>query len=490
MKRIIYLSVCSLLSFIELHAESTSRELARPLVWLKEFNQSSDFRESGLNFNPCTGFKSGAVSPGLKDDIRSLECATIFTVYVDSLFEKEKSIWQITGGFGDMKLTTRSMTSRSGKMNIPYEDKKRKGSKQACINTFCNRGCNTFTGNDFSLMRPELSFGGELAAEQPGERLHTLAEFMLFDRELDGDEIQITESYLALKYGISLEGDYLVSTGDILWDAGENQSHSIDIAGIGRDDRTGLYQKQSTAFGSDEKLVIGVNRIYSSNAKNNSLLYDLNFLLWGDNGETFRLNTTNAAKAGQMLLSPKSWLMDVKGDSTSKYATQLTIDTRKFLAGDYSKDCFFLVIDRSATPGFPAAGRTYIRPDSISRDRIAYFNDIHWDTDGSGKDLFTFGFRPSLYPAALEDRLSSGAADFEVFPNPTSNGKFQTVIHLEKPADVLVQVYDLSGRLVYAKERKGESEYIIDHRIDGPAANYIIRMLTPDAELFRVLVSQ
>jgi hypothetical protein len=65
-------------------------------------------------------------------------------------------------------------------------------------------------------------------------------EVILFLRSVSPVERQKVESYLALKYGISLNQEfpvsYLNSTGETIWDAELNAAYCQNIAGIGRDD--------------------------------------------------------------------------------------------------------------------------------------------------------------------------------------------------------------------------------------------------------------
>ena len=48
-----------------------------------------------------------------------------------------------------------------------------------------------------------------------------------------------------IKYGIIISSDYLASDATTLWDATANSTYHNDVAGIGRDDASGLNQKQS-----------------------------------------------------------------------------------------------------------------------------------------------------------------------------------------------------------------------------------------------------
>lgn len=56
------------------------------------------------------------------------------------------------------------------------------------------------------------------------------------------------DTYLAIKYGITLSGgtlDYLNGNGEIIWNKTVNATYKNDITVIGRDDCQQLNQKQS-----------------------------------------------------------------------------------------------------------------------------------------------------------------------------------------------------------------------------------------------------
>ncbi len=74
-------------------------------------------------------------------------------------------------------------------------------------------------------------------------------EVFIYNRDLTPAEIQRLESYMALKYGITLNGgltDYVASDGtSLMWTASANTGYQFRITGIGKDDCTMLHQKQS-----------------------------------------------------------------------------------------------------------------------------------------------------------------------------------------------------------------------------------------------------
>lgn len=109
------------------------------------------------------------------------------------------------------------------------------------------------------------------------------------------------QSYLAVKYGITLgvngtSQDYVNSDGTVIWDVNTgvpaNDVFNYDIAGIGRDDASELYQKQSRSVNNAADgtgrtqgvLTMGITDLYDTNSQNPHTLENKQFLMWGNNG--------------------------------------------------------------------------------------------------------------------------------------------------------------------------------------------------------------
>lgn len=70
----------------------------------------------------------------------------------------------------------------------------------------------------------------------------TIAEAILYDRDLTTTEQQHVRSYLAVKYGLSLPTDYVNFANTVIWDQSTNTGYNTDIIGIGIDNSIGLSQ--------------------------------------------------------------------------------------------------------------------------------------------------------------------------------------------------------------------------------------------------------
>lgn len=124
-----------------------------------------------------------------------------------------------------------------------------------------------------------------------------IAEVITYNsRKLDGtSERRRIESYLALKYGITLGNngtslDYVDSNGNTVWDINTgNPTEDVfnyNIAGIFRDDSSNHSQKQSKTINTTNDITIGLGDIFTTNnANTNTFSNDRMYLTWGnDNG--------------------------------------------------------------------------------------------------------------------------------------------------------------------------------------------------------------
>ena len=147
---------------------------------------------------------------------------------------------------------------------------------------------------NFAAATTKLVLGNEVLLNLPCQI--DLAEVIIYSNSLSTSEINKIESYLAVKYGFTLNqlaannNNYTATNGTITWDRTLNSGYSNDITGIGRDDATALSQKQSKSI-NPTALVTLLNGTYpggsfpATNAANsNTFSNDLSYLLTGDNG--------------------------------------------------------------------------------------------------------------------------------------------------------------------------------------------------------------
>lgn len=146
-----------------------------------------------------------------------------------------------------------------------------------------------------------------------------ISEVIFYDRRLNDNERLQVNSYLALKYGLTLKtaagalSDYLTSNGSItMWTASKNAGYGERITGIGRDENGSLFQKQSRSQldGANVHLAIG-NVLAASNGENsNTIANDLSFFTFSDNGQAAAFNTPVTGLGAVTLRMPRIYKID------------------------------------------------------------------------------------------------------------------------------------------------------------------------------------
>jgi hypothetical protein len=146
---------------------------------------------------------------------------------------------------------------------------------------------------EYELGTDKFSLGSNaiLGGDDKGFLGH-IGEMICYQEKLTDTERSKVNTYLAVKFGITLDntgggviGDYIASNGTVIWDASNNSSFHNQVIVIGRDDASGLSQKQSTTF--DDSLQIYVGSLTTDNASNaGTITNDLSFITIGHNGGT------------------------------------------------------------------------------------------------------------------------------------------------------------------------------------------------------------
>jgi|GEM_PF-3682325 len=134
-----------------------------------------------------------------------------------------------------------------------------------------------------------------------------LPEVIAYNRLLTPLERRMVESYLAVKYGISLPVSYIGSGGQLLWDIAASADYNHRIAALYRDDRSGLVQEESaTSYEEAPRFTdqAAHDYFYLANPNNRSSesrllavgrgdglsLGEGEYLFWGDNNASTSLH--------------------------------------------------------------------------------------------------------------------------------------------------------------------------------------------------------
>jgi hypothetical protein len=226
---------------------------------------------------------------------------------------------------------------------------------------------------------------------QPKEKLPVTAyrgavpEVLLYNRILTLSERRRIQSYLSIKYGISMEQDifpnsYYSASGEEIWDASRLGACSVRITGIGRDDLSGLRQTRSTNADAP-----GLPHVALDEAQT---LPDRAFLLWGDNGSDLGMERQQGLPARLQ----RQWMSQASGDMAG-LSTRMSFSTVHFRELPGKGEFYWLAVDRSGTGRYPAGQTAYRRCDT-REGNAASFHNLHWDTPNA---VFTLMQAPAFF---------------------------------------------------------------------------------------------
>jgi len=180
-----------------------------------------------------------------------------------------------------------------------------------------------------------------------------IAEVIVYAKRVSLDERKRVETYLALKYGITLIQDkvYKDSGGTNFWTAGNNGGYKNDIAGLGRDDASPLRQSISKSINSDAIITMatGGDFISKNDDSRSALGDDRSFLVWSNNDELGTWSSTDAPANGKIL--KRVWKVQKTGTQNS-VSLQVDVNDPEFDMDDFNGKLFLVKGDdlSTATP--------------------------------------------------------------------------------------------------------------------------------------------
>ncbi|MBU2712696.1 DUF4347 domain-containing protein, partial [Zooshikella harenae] len=209
-----------------------------------------------------------------------------------------------------------------------------------------------------------------------------ISEVIIYNTNLSLADKQKVESYLAVKYGITLdptdneggitEGDYITSTGVTAWDYTANSGYHNNVAGVAIDSGSDLNQLKSKSINSGSAVTIEVT----------SSLDDGDYLMWGSNGASGEISTEMPANSGFSKRLATEWkLQEVQdfGNAT------ITFDLNELgLTGKSSSD-LLMVVDTD--DGDFSNAFAFTSPSSFGGSTVTF--DVAYLNNGFYFTLFT-----------------------------------------------------------------------------------------------------
>ena len=172
------------------------------------------------------------------------------------------------------------------------------------------------------------NWGSDLNQEPFGN----IAETIIYNSaSISSTESSKIESYLALKYGITLDQttaqSYVNSEGTVIYDAeGAFDDFDNNIIGIGQDEKSSLDQRISKSINAGSVLILSNDADFASSNIDESRapLGDGNFLVTGHNGNSVAFTETFANTLS--IRMPRVWAFDETGTVDNVYVAIRTSD--------------------------------------------------------------------------------------------------------------------------------------------------------------------
>ncbi|GAA3622486.1 choice-of-anchor D domain-containing protein [Flavivirga jejuensis] len=320
--------------------DSWSDQSTNGFTGTSEGTADAEYVTSGLNYNPILRFSGNSFynlgNPSQLDLQPNTDEMTIITVVVTAgattgtVFGKSNSStrnYQVWFGTTD-RVLHHTLGRQGGNQAVRW------GTIYALNEPKITTGIVSNTGNSLTRLSPYVngvldpadvnngtSTGNSVTDVLVGARRSgtnsgsgyryngDIAEIIMYDRDLNATEQQKVESYLSIKYGVTLGSndafwdtatntsssfgyagtsyDYIASDGSTLWDGALNAGYGYNVFGIARDDDSNLLQQKSKSVN------VIPEPILTMEAESGSLNTNLSYLLVGNNGDNIALTTSS-----------------------------------------------------------------------------------------------------------------------------------------------------------------------------------------------------
>lgn len=261
----------------------------------------------------------------------------------------EQSLWSLEGGSGTTRIQTTARTAdlaRGTFMN--YAPDSLPAMRLYSYTTSSGVG-------DAHRLHVGNATSGRAQAGGVGGRT---VEYAVYGRRLSDQERRRVESYMALKYGITLSGSYLNSRGQVIWNGYANKPFGHRIAGIVADAPSALYQ--TFARSSEDGHLLAICATDS--------LSDGQSLLWGD--DNGKLAFSNSKAYGKWL--GRRWRTSATDMGDTPVDIQVEADQLRQIQPLADGESWYLAIDPTGTGRFPAKSVQYSKAGSGVGDRLTF----------------------------------------------------------------------------------------------------------------------
>jgi pimeloyl-ACP methyl ester carboxylesterase len=222
------------------------------------------------------------------------------------------------------------------------------------------------------------NFTGNASTFQLGEFDGKVAEVVYYlDKNIDAAAQNKIESYLALKYGLTLGSptnlqNYTASNGNLFWTA--NATYQQDVFGIGKDNLSGINQAISNSMNTGSGTGIGQSGKGNIVVQTITPLADYQFLMMGNDAGSFAEQTSDipATAIGAKRIG-REWKVNNTG---TVGAVNISFDLNGITIAADPTDInnFILLIDNDGDGDFTTGSLTTKKATAIDGQKILFNN--------------------------------------------------------------------------------------------------------------------
>lgn len=395
------------------------------------FTQSRNLLKS-LNFNPAIDFSKGD-SPKWSDLRRTpLTHGTIIGVFAPYSFTGESVIYGVASGDGGGSLVTNDQIVRpgsiepldygdaygedlrhTGKDSIPLDIFKEHATKVLTYYRAANPSTSVWGGPGGTITiggtynASDEHFNGPFDSSNFGnDKFEGYSpELLVYNRILTPGERRKAESYLAMKYGITLNDSYLDGDGNLVWDRNDVGVYHNRVTAISRNDAGDFSQPVSTTsyeegpnytslpendsyHASDSYGLPSESHLLVMGREYGNPMPDKGTLFWGDDGGSTAAYTSPSDTLWHIM--ERTWLVRTNVPTVADTAAARWVGSGMTVAPDGFLDVISQIENTSATA---------ITPDLLEGSGLIQFScpSSHPSFDvgfsKSGENSCTYGIR-------------------------------------------------------------------------------------------------
>ena len=240
-----------------------------------EYTQTRSFAPA-FNFHPALYLSGGSYGKTASFKFSNFSQATVFSVFAlpPESHDKDMLLYSLDGRKGGGSILSKDKAVRANGMepldygkdtgeDLLFSSSDRQSAtdfRESSVRVLTylksnrpgtglwgeNSVSNLFVGGTYSASNPQFSTGYDATAFGNNRFDGYSPEVIIYGRYLTPAERRKVESYLAVKYGITLNNSYLDSEGNLIWDKDENLGYHHRVTAIGSDAASALHQPLST----------------------------------------------------------------------------------------------------------------------------------------------------------------------------------------------------------------------------------------------------